>query len=127
MLGGFQTKQLERSKKSSILIPERNFINSIFMTKLFVLLVLLTAISACKESPNKSNALPAARDLIMGKYFDALDSLHFSDTLNQEYKLIKAYHSNDTDYLKQRYAEITEILKAMQQEVNLLHVKSYCQ
>lgn len=51
----------------------------------------------------------------MSKYFQVLDSLPYSDTLDLRLKLLKAYRNNDTSYLKKRYSEITELLKSRKQ------------
>ncbi|MFN8437810.1 MAG: hypothetical protein U0V72_09230 [Cytophagales bacterium] len=79
------------------------------MTRLFIL-ILLTFIFGCKENTNKTNHT-RDRDSIMTKYFQTLDSLPYSDTLDLNLKLLKAYHNNDTGYLKKQYFKKAELLK----------------
>lgn len=40
-----------------------------------------------------------------------MDSLPFADTSGEDFRLLMAYHRNDTGYLKKSYAEIAELLK----------------
>ncbi len=87
------------------------------MTRLFILL-LLTFILGCKNTAKKAN-LTEDRDSIMSKYFQALDSLPYSDTLDVKLKLLKAYHNNDTYYLKKQYSEIAELLNYRKQITEL--------
>lgn len=87
------------------------------MTKLFIIL-LLTFILGCKDSPNKTN-LTQDRDSIMSKYFLALDSLPYSDASDLKIKLLKAYHNNDTSYLKKQYSKIAELLESTKQIIKL--------
>jgi hypothetical protein len=47
----------------------------------------------------------------MTKYFQVIDSLDFYDTIDSKLKLLKAYHSNDTIYLKKTYSELANLLK----------------
>jgi hypothetical protein len=83
------------------------------MTRLFILLLLALTLG-CKDSANKTD-LTHDRDSIMSKYFQALDSLPYSDTLDLNLKLLRAYHNNDTSYLKKQYSEIAELLKSRKQ------------
>lgn len=87
------------------------------MTRLFILLIL-TFILGCTDTQKKAN-LTEDRDSIMSKYFQALDSLPYSDTLDLKLKLLKAYHDNDTHYLKKQYSEIAELLKSRKQITEL--------
>ena len=76
----------------------------------FFLIILLIACNdkSSKESPSQD------RDSIMTKYFQAIDSLPYLDTLDLHFKLLKAYHKNDTAYLRNSYKEITNLLKSRQ-------------
>lgn len=83
------------------------------MTKLLSLLLLIFILS-CKDRSNKNN-VTQDRDSIMSKYFQVLDSLPYSDTLDLKLKLLKAYHNNDTNYLNKQYFEIAALLKSSKQ------------
>lgn len=79
------------------------------MTKFpFILLVLFFI--ACNQQPTLQS-----RDLIINKYLQAMDSLPCVDTTGEDFMLLKAYHNNDTNYLKKSYAEIADILKSSSQ------------
>lgn len=47
----------------------------------------------------------------MTKYFQVIDSLPYADTLDLKLKLLRAYHRNDTAYLRNSYDEIANLLK----------------
>ena len=48
---------------------------------------------------------------MMAKYFKAIDSLPYFDTLNRDFKLLKSYHNGDTAVLRKAYEEVAEIMK----------------
>lgn len=79
------------------------------MTRIF-LLSLLTFFFACNSDTGKQTAIKD-RDYIMRKYFETVDSLPYSDTLDMKFKLLKAYHANDTGYLNASYKEVADLLK----------------
>jgi hypothetical protein len=47
----------------------------------------------------------------MSKYFQAFDSLPYSDTSDRRFRLLRAYHRNDTSYLQESYNELEGLLK----------------
>lgn len=47
----------------------------------------------------------------MAKYFQVIDSLAYIDTLDQDFKLLKAYHIDDTAFLRKTFDDITRLLK----------------
>lgn len=71
---------------------------------------LLTLLFACNDKTIKHSAM-LDRDSIMTKYFQVIDSLPYFDTLDLKFKLLKAYHKNDTTYLRKSYDEIANLLK----------------
>jgi hypothetical protein len=79
------------------------------MTKILSLL-LFTLLIACNDRTSR-HSFVQERDSIMTKYFQVIDSLPYSDTLDQDFKLLKAYHTNDTTYLKNAYNDIAKLLK----------------
>jgi hypothetical protein len=79
------------------------------MTKLFPLF-LLTLLVACKDKTRNASSIQN-RDSIMTKYFKVVDSLPYPDTLDPGFKLLRAYHKNDTAYLKKSYNHIADLLK----------------
>ena len=40
-----------------------------------------------------------------------MDSLYYVDTLDQDFKLLKAYHTGDTAFLRKTYDNVAELLK----------------
>lgn len=73
----------------------------------FFLLVLIISCDYKRESYSPVQN----RDSIMTKYFQAVDSLPYTDTLEYDFKLLKAYYKGDTAFLKISYDNITELLK----------------
>ena len=87
------------------------------MTKISLSFILILLI-ACKSNSEK-HAEIQARDSIMVKYFQVVDSLPYSDTLDGKFKLLKAYHTNDTSYLKTSYKETEDLLKYREEMLTL--------
>jgi hypothetical protein len=83
-------------------------------------IIFLVLLTACSD--NKSKRLPVqVRDAIMTKYFQIIDTLEYLDTLDLKFKLLKAYHDNDTNFLKSSYekmAELLEVRKALHERHN---------
>jgi hypothetical protein len=76
----------------------------------FTYIFLLTLLIACKDKTAK-NSSAQDRDSLMTKYFQVIDSLPYADTLDQDFKLLKAYHTGDTLFLRKKYDEIAGLLK----------------
>ena len=53
------------------------------------------------------------RDVIMDKYFKAVDSTPYIDTLSDQYKILKAYYTSDLDYLNQFYNDAQQVLNVL--------------
>lgn len=47
----------------------------------------------------------------MTKYFQVIDSLPYIDSLDQDFKLLKAYHTGDTAFLRKNYDNVAGLLK----------------
>lgn len=71
---------------------------------------LLTLLIACNDKTGRHSSVQD-RDSIMTKYFHVIDSLPYTDTLDQNFKLLKAYHTGDTTFLKQTYNDVAGLLK----------------
>lgn len=48
------------------------------------------------------------RDSIMQMYFSVIDSLRDFDTLNEDYRLLKAYYTHDTNHLKKECRKLSD-------------------
>ena len=71
---------------------------------------LLTLLIACNDKIDRHSAAQD-RDSIMTKYFQVIDSIPYVDTLNEDFKLLKAYHTSDTAFLKKTYDDVAELMK----------------
>ena len=71
----------------------------------FSFIILVISFLAC----NNHSALQR-RESIMNSYFQASDSLPYADMQEWKFELLKAYHENDTDYLKKSCAEVRMLL-----------------
>jgi hypothetical protein len=76
----------------------------------FISILLLILIFGCREKP-RVQTQSEGRDLIMNQYIHVLDSISSIDSLDSDYKLLKAYNRNDTSYLKNSYSELLEGIK----------------
>ena len=73
------------------------------MQKFLPALVLLLA--SCKEA-TVSNTHPNFKDSIVKEYLARIDSLDFNDTINYNFKILKAYFKNDTSFFTQLQKDI---------------------
>lgn len=71
---------------------------------------LLTLLIACNDKTSRHSSFQD-RDSIMTKYFQVTDSLPYFDTLDQDFKLLKAYHTGDTALLRKTYDNVAGLLK----------------
>ena len=71
---------------------------------------MLTLLIACNDKTDRHSSIQD-RDSIMTKYFQVVDSLPYFDTLDQDFRLLKAYHTGDTALLRKTYDNLAGLLK----------------
>jgi len=67
-------------------------------------------IISCKNNPSTLTS-SQNRDSLMKKYFLAVDSLPYLDSLDLNFRLLKAYYNNDTNFINKSLDEVTKVLK----------------
>lgn len=82
---------------------------------LYLLLTLFVACGKKKKNENKSTG-----KFLIKEYITLTDSIFWADSIDQQYKVLVAYHNNDTVYLK----KTIDILKLNLEQ--LKKVKSSC-
>src|SRR5690349_18950468 len=78
----------------------------------FILLISSVLVLSCK--PEYKPSLDMTRDSIMHKYFAAIDSFTYfehQDTLNGDFKLLRAYYEKDTSYLRKTYKTLLRSMR----------------
>jgi hypothetical protein len=73
------------------------------MQKFLPALALLLA--SCKEA-TVSNTHPSFKDAIVKEYLARIDSLDFHDTINYDFKILKAYFKDDTSFFMEMQKDI---------------------
>lgn len=84
------------------------------VSRLFLPFLLIAVINVSCNKPKVTPEL-SSRDSIMSNYFQILDSLSFEDTLSLNFQLLKAYHRNDTAFLREAYRSKVNQLHHIQQ------------
>lgn len=71
----------------------------------FFKIVLLLVLLSCNSKKNKKLNF-SLRDTVLREHLQSLDSLTYFDTTDINYKVLKAYQSNDTIFLKKLHTDI---------------------
>src|SRR5436190_20380967 len=62
--------------------------------------------TACRTPEAKVNSINLVKDTLLKQYVAQADSFSYFDTVNSNYRLLKAYLNNDTSYLSNTLREL---------------------
>ena len=89
------------------------------ITTASICLILL----CCKQPDQPTSSLNFKDSIIQG-YFKNIDSAEFHDTINPDYKILRAYFNNDTPFFKMLQREIEYKKNIEGEHIFLIHVYS---
>jgi len=106
-------------KKVLIFTCYRQPYSTIRMTRIIFILLAFTLFNYSCKTDTTSQTNYSAKDSILKKYISMVDTLPYYDTSTIEFKLLKAYSSNDTNTLKKLVGHLENMNTKLDWQINL--------
>jgi hypothetical protein len=91
------------------------------MKKTFISILVVWTLFACKQ-PMKNFGTDSFNDSIVREYLSWRDTLFMSDTLELDYRVLRAYKNNDTAFFRRLQKQITQLKQYKRWQDTFFHL-----